>query len=78
MEEATRRLNDLATQARVLNREVALGADHAARLEEIETERRHTEERLAALRARWEKAISHTIASISRANRFIRVILKTI
>jgi type VI secretion system protein VasG len=58
MEEATRRLDDLATQVRVLSREEALGADHQARLGEIGAERRQTEAKLAELRAQWEKESS--------------------
>ncbi|MFL6449158.1 MAG: type VI secretion system ATPase TssH [Bryobacteraceae bacterium] len=58
IEEATRRLDDLATQARVLNREEALGADHCARLQQIEAERQQTDARLVELRGRWEKESS--------------------
>jgi type VI secretion system protein VasG len=55
LEDATRMLDDLAVQERVLLREQAVGADHAERLTEIATRRAATEERLAALRARWEQ-----------------------
>ena len=55
IEDATRTLDDLAVQTRVLERESALGADHAERLEEIAKQRADTEGRLAAMRERWEK-----------------------
>src|SRR5690606_36362150 len=49
------RLDDLAVQTRVLEREMAAGADHAERLAEIARQRAATESRLAVLHARWEK-----------------------
>ena len=55
IEDAQRRLDDLAVQRRVLEREQATGADHQERLDGIAVERTKTEERLAALNARWEK-----------------------
>jgi type VI secretion system protein VasG len=55
IEDATRALDDLAVQARVLEREVAVGADHSERLAQIATARAATEEKLAALKARYEK-----------------------
>jgi type VI secretion system protein VasG len=55
MEDATRLIDDLAVQERVLMREAAVGADHAERLQAIAVERRATEERLAALKDRFEK-----------------------
>ena len=54
VEDAKRILDDLAVQERVLNREVAVGADHRERLAAIAAERAETEARLAALEARWE------------------------
>ena len=59
IEDATRRLDDLAVQQRVLEREQAVGADHRERMAEIEQQRQATKERLTALTARWdgEKAI---------------------
>jgi type VI secretion system protein VasG len=59
IEDAMRRLDDLAVQQRVLEREQAVGADHRERLAEIEQQRQATKERLTALTARWdgEKAI---------------------
>ena len=55
LESATRHLDDLAVQKRVLEREVAVGADHEERLAEIETERVKTEASLATLTARFEQ-----------------------
>ncbi len=55
LESATRRLDDLAVQKRVLEREVAVGADHTERLEEIEAERAKTEAELKTLTERFEK-----------------------
>lgn len=55
LENAQRRIEDLAVQRRVLEREVAVGADHTERLAEIETERVKTDAELTALTARWEK-----------------------
>ena len=55
VEDARRLLDDLAVQARVLEREGALGVDHAERLGEIAALREKTEARLASLRARWEQ-----------------------
>jgi type VI secretion system protein VasG len=55
VEDAMRLLEDLAVQRRVLEREMAVGADHAERLAAIEVRRAETEERLAGLKARWER-----------------------
>jgi type VI secretion system protein VasG len=55
IEDAQRRLDDLAVQTRVLEREAAVGADHARRLSEIAQERVQIEAQLAGLQARWEK-----------------------
>lgn len=55
IEDATRTLEDLAVQSRVLERETALGADHQERLDQIAEQRTETEGRLAAMRERWEK-----------------------
>src|SRR5262249_37373724 len=55
IENAQRRLDDLAVQRRVLEREAAVGANHAERLGEIEAERLDTEADLATLTTRWEK-----------------------
>jgi len=55
IEDATRTLDDLAVQARILEREAATGADHGERLESIRQQRTATEERLKELQGRWEK-----------------------
>ena len=54
IEDAERRLADLAVQRRVLRREEATGADHAARLAAIATEVDAVTTRLEELRSRWE------------------------
>jgi type VI secretion system protein VasG len=53
IEDAQRLLDDLAVQARVLEREAAVGADHGERLAAIAAVRADTEARLAGLMARW-------------------------
>jgi type VI secretion system protein VasG len=55
VEDATRRLEDLIVQARVLERESAVGVDHSERLAVVREERAETEERLASLKKRWEE-----------------------
>jgi len=55
IEYATRTLDDLAVQTRVLEREARLGADHHERLGQISQQRAETESGLAELRARWDK-----------------------
>jgi type VI secretion system protein VasG len=55
VEDATRTIEDLAVQARVLEREQAVGGNHAERLEQIALQRGATEKRLAALQARWQQ-----------------------
>jgi type VI secretion system protein VasG len=55
LEEASRRIDDLTVQDRVLRREAATGADHEERLAEIAVHKKETEERLAKLRERFEK-----------------------
>ncbi len=57
IEDATRTLDDLAVQSRVLEREAAVGADHAERLEAIGQSRTATEEKLAKLKERWDKEL---------------------
>jgi type VI secretion system protein VasG len=58
VEAARRRLDDLAVQTRVLEREAALGADHGDRLAEIAEEKARVESELTDLTARWEKELS--------------------
>jgi type VI secretion system protein VasG len=55
LENATRQLDDLNVQKRILEREQAAGADHAERLANINAGITATEAELAALKERWEK-----------------------
>jgi len=55
IEDAVRLLDDLAVQTRVLQRETAVGADHAERLAGIDTLRAETEARLERLKGRWDR-----------------------
>ncbi|MFN7924119.1 MAG: type VI secretion system ATPase TssH [Bryobacteraceae bacterium] len=54
IEDALRTLDDLAVQKRVLEREAAVGTDHADRLTGIEQKRVSVEAELAALRTRFD------------------------
>jgi type VI secretion system protein VasG len=54
IEDARRTLQDLEVQARVLEREQAVGVDHGERLAKIATERTATKATLDALEGRWE------------------------
>jgi type VI secretion system protein VasG len=55
IEDATRRLDDLVVQERVLQRESAVGVDHSERLTDIARQNREVQERLSTLSARWDK-----------------------
>jgi type VI secretion system protein VasG len=55
LEDAMRRVDDIAVQTRVLQREAAVGADHASRLAELTTARAEAEQRVETLKQRWEK-----------------------
>ena len=55
IEDATRQLDDLEVQQRILERESALGADHTERLEQIGKQRVEVEACLKTLRERWTK-----------------------
>jgi len=55
IEDATREIDDLAVQTRVLEREVSTGADHAERLEAIAKRKSDAEARLKALNERFTK-----------------------
>jgi type VI secretion system protein VasG len=55
IEDCHRRLDDIGVQTRVLERETAVGADHAERLSQLATSKNETEQRLASLNARWEQ-----------------------
>jgi type VI secretion system protein VasG len=55
VEDAHREIDDCAVQLRILEREAALGADHAARIEAVGRQKAAAEERLAGLQARWDQ-----------------------
>lgn len=55
IEDLVRQIDDLDVQERILNRESALGANHAERLAEIAQQKQEVEKRLATLRERWKK-----------------------
>ena len=55
IEDATRQIDDLEVQQRVLEREAAVGVDHAERLAEIAATKATAESHLAILRERWDK-----------------------
>jgi len=55
IEDATRQLDDLEVQQRILERESALGADHKERLEQIAQRKTEVEATLKTLRERWTK-----------------------
>ncbi len=55
IEDATRTLDDLAVQMRILERETAVGMDHAERVGAIEAQKAATQTHLDELRARWEQ-----------------------
>jgi len=55
IEDSVRQLDDLEVQERVLNRESAVGVDHAERLETIRTQKTDVQSRLTAMRERWDK-----------------------
>lgn len=54
IEDAMRHMDDLAVQQRILEREVAAGADHEQRLAAIAEDRTQVNARLTALKSRWE------------------------
>jgi len=55
IEDATRTLEDLAVQTRILEREAATGGDHTERLAAIAEKKAKTEAQLKELTDRWEK-----------------------
>jgi type VI secretion system protein VasG len=55
IEDATRTLDDIAVQERVLGREAALGTDHSERLAALAEQKATTEAHLKSLNERWEK-----------------------
>jgi type VI secretion system protein VasG len=55
VEDAIRQIDDCTVQTRILERESALGADHAEALAALAKHKAAMESRLAELQARWEK-----------------------
>jgi type VI secretion system protein VasG len=55
IEDATRTLDDIAVQMRVLNREAAVGTDHEERLGVLAEQKAGKEAQLSSLNERWEK-----------------------
>jgi type VI secretion system protein VasG len=55
IEDCVRQIDDLAVQQRILEREAAVGADHAERLREIAKSKVETENRLSGLRTSFDK-----------------------
>ncbi len=55
VESATRELDDLAIQERILERESAVGAQHDERLASIRERQKELKNTLGALQARWDK-----------------------
>jgi type VI secretion system protein VasG len=66
LENATRRLEDMEIQQRILEREAVTGADHTVRLKELAEERARLEAEVEALRTRWEteKALVEQIRAV--------------
>jgi type VI secretion system protein VasG len=57
IEDAVRRIDDLQVQQRILEREVAVGADHSERLGQIGKEMIEVQANLAKLRDRWNREL---------------------
>jgi type VI secretion system protein VasG len=55
IEDATRSLEDLDVQLRILVRESATGVDHSERISRIEQQREDVQQRLGSLQERWQK-----------------------
>ena len=55
VEDATRRIDDLKVQKRILERETTTGGDHTERLATIEEQLKAEEEKLAGLNTQWEQ-----------------------
>ncbi|HEV2765568.1 MAG TPA: type VI secretion system ATPase TssH, partial [Pyrinomonadaceae bacterium] len=54
IEDAERRVEQLGTEIRALEREAVTGADHAERIEELKAARKEDEDRLVLLRKQWD------------------------
>jgi type VI secretion system protein VasG len=55
LEDATREIDACATHIRIMEREAALGADHAEQLAEVTAQKTRTEATLKELQTRWDK-----------------------
>jgi type VI secretion system protein VasG len=55
IEDAIRQIDDLEVQQRILEREVAVGADHSERLEQIGKQKTEVQAQLTKLRDRWNR-----------------------
>src|SRR5579871_5019778 len=55
VEDATRRIDDLKVQKRILERETTTGGEHTERLATIEEQLKAEEEKLAGLNTQWEQ-----------------------
>jgi type VI secretion system protein VasG len=55
IEDATRQIDDLEVQQRILHRESAVGVDHSERLMDIDKQRANAQAHLTMLRERWDK-----------------------
>jgi type VI secretion system protein VasG len=66
VEDAMRRVDDIAVQTRILEREVAVGADHTERLAELARGREQTRAELDKLNERWraEKEIVAKVRAV--------------
>jgi len=54
VEQAQRRIGDIDREVKILNREAAIGRDHAERLAELETEREATQAEMTQLQKKWQ------------------------
>ena len=69
VEDAQRRIDQIATESRILEREQASGADHLAALDGLAAAKTEAEAKLAALRERWEqeKGLVSRLAELRQA-----------
>ena len=58
IEDATRQLDDVEVQQRILERETAVGVDHAERLGQLAQQRTDIQNQLAVLRERWDQELN--------------------
>jgi len=58
IEDATRQLDDVEVQQRILEREAAVGVDHSERLGQLAQQRTDIRNQLAVLRERWDKELN--------------------